>query len=140
VADAAHFRIQVVRGETDVLLVAGRRQMSRISDVRRRIGILAVAALFAVSCAGLFPTPIGKIKASPREFDGKQVTVKGTVTDVASLLFVKYFLLQDETGEIPVVTERTPPGMGETVTIKGRVHEAFALGDQRLIVIVESAR
>jgi hypothetical protein len=114
--------------------------MSRISDGRRRIGSLAVAALFAASCASLFPTPIGEIKASPREYDGKQVTVKGTVTDVASLVFVKYFMLRDETGEILVVTERTPPGKGETVTIKGKVHEAFALGDQRLIVIVESPR
>lgn len=104
------------------------------------IGILAVAALFGVACSGLFPTRIGDIHASPRQFDGRQVTVKGTVTESVNLLFVKYFLVRDETGEIPVVTEQVLPARGETVTIKGKVQEAFALGDERLIVIVESTR
>lgn len=108
------------------------------SNARRTIGTLAVAALFAGACSGLFPTRIGDIHASPRAYHGKQVTVKGTVTDGVNLLFVKYFLVRDETGEIAVVTERILPGKGETVTIRGKVQEAFALGDERLIVIVES--
>lgn len=114
--------------------------MSMISGVRRRIGSLVVAALLVGSCSGLFPTPIGKIQASPREFHGKRVTVKGTVTESVNLLFVKYFMLRDESGEIPVVTERILPAKGETITAKGEVQEAFALGDQRWIVIVESAQ
>lgn len=110
------------------------------SHARRWIGCLAVAVLLAGACSGLFPTRIEDIHASPREFDGRQVTVKGTVTEIVNLLFVKYFVVRDETGEIPVVTERVLPAKGETVTIRGKVQEAFALGDQRLIVIVESAR
>lgn len=109
-------------------------------NVRRRIGNLAVAALFAGACSGLFPTQIGKIHASPRQFHGKQVTVKGTVVESVNLLFVKYYVLRDETGEIPVVTERILPAKGEVMTVKGKAEEAFALGDERLIVIVESAQ
>lgn len=104
------------------------------------IGILVVAALFGVACSGLLPTRIGDIHASPRKFDGKQVTVKGTVTEAVNLLFVKYFVVRDDTGDIPVVTERILPARGETVTIKGKVQEAFALGDERLLVIVESSQ
>ena len=121
-------------------MFARRRMMRTMSSARRTIGILAVAILLAGSCSGLFPTRIGDIHASPRKFDGKQVTVKGTVAEIVNLLFVKYFVVRDETGEIPVVAERILPAMGETVTITGKVQEAFALGDERLIVIVESPR
>lgn len=107
---------------------------------RRTIGVLFVAALFAGACAGLLPTRIGDIHASPRQYDGKQVTVKGTVTEIADLVFVRYFVVRDATGEIPVVTDRILPAKGETVTISGRVQEAFALGDQRLLVILESSK
>lgn len=66
--------------------------------------------------------------------------MKGTVTETVNLLFMKYFVVRDESGEIPVVTERILPAKGETVTIRGKVQEAFALGEERLIVIVESTR
>lgn len=114
--------------------------MGTMSSARGTIVCLAVAALLAEACSGLLSTRIGDIHASPRQFDGKQVTVKGTVTETVNLLFVKYFVVQDETGEIPVVTERILPAKGETVTISGRVQESFALGDERWIVIVESAK
>lgn len=106
-----------------------------------KICFLLVVLFFLAPCSeGLFPTPIGKIQAGPRDYDGKPVTVKGTVTDSANLLFMKFFVVKDATGEIHVVTERIIPRKGETVTVKGRVQEAFALGDQRLIVIMESAQ
>jgi len=109
-------------------------------NVCRTIGSLAGAALLAGACSGLFPTRIGDIHASPRKFDGKTVTVKGTVAESVNLLFMKYFVVRDETGEIPVVTGRILPARGETVTITGKVQEAFALGDERMIVIVESSQ
>lgn len=110
------------------------------SNAPRWIAGLAVAVLFAGACSGLFPTRIGDIHASPRKFAGRQVTVKGTVTETVNLLFVKYFVIRDDTGEIPVVTERVLPARGETVTINGKVQEAFALGDERLLVIVEPSQ
>lgn len=116
------------RGKTHWIIVTG------------KICILLSVSLLLWTCSeGLFSTPIGKIQAGPRDYDGKAVTVKGTVTDSANLLFMKYFVVKDGTGEIHVVTERIIPRKGEMVTVKGRVQEAFALGDQRLIVIVESA-
>jgi hypothetical protein len=106
-----------------------------------KICIMLSVPLFLGACSeGLFSTPIGKVKTSPRDFDGKQITVKGTVTESANLIFVKYFVLRDGTGEIPVVTVRTLPRQGEIIAVKGNVQEAFAVGDQRLIVIVESAQ
>ncbi len=109
--------------------------------ITTRIYLLLVTLFYLTSCSeGLFSTPIGKIQANPRDYDGKPVTVKGTVTESANLLLLKFFVVKDATGEIHVVTERIIPNKGETVTVKGKVQEAFALGDQRLIVIVESAQ
>jgi len=117
------------------------RDAGRRKKTSTRICIFLFFLLFLATCSGgLFSTPVGKIQASPREYDGKQVTVKGTVTESASLLFVKYFLLKDETGEIPVVTERILPRKGEIVSVTGNVQEAFAFGDKQVIVIVESSK
>jgi hypothetical protein len=56
---------------------------------------------------------------------------------VFSLIFVKYFTLDDGTGSITVVTEKPLPAKGERLTVKGTVEEAFSLGDQTMTLIVE---
>jgi hypothetical protein len=82
-------------------------------------------------------TPIGKILENPRDYDGKDLTISGEVTDRVSLLFVKYFQLKDNTGEITVVTKRSLPAIGSKVRVKGHVEEAFAIGDQQMLVFME---
>ncbi|MEO1766845.1 OB-fold nucleic acid binding domain-containing protein [Thiobacter aerophilum] len=84
-------------------------------------------------------TPIGEILTHPRDYAEKTVTVRGEVRSVFSLLFVKYFTLDDGTGTIAVVTERPLPNRGERLEVTGTVKEAFSLGDQTLTLIVERA-
>lgn len=101
--------------------------------------LVLIACLLVGGCSARWNTiPIGEIYEGPRGYDGKNVTIRGTVTESVNLVFFKYFILQDETGEIPVITGRVVPAKGESVTVQGEVKEAFSLGDQRLIVIVES--
>jgi len=83
-------------------------------------------------------TPINKILESPRDYTGKPVTISGEVTEVVSLLVVKYFVVKDNTGKIIVVTKRPLPKEGIKITVKGMVQEAFSIGDKQLIVIVET--
>lgn len=106
----------------------------------KNIRCLLFSLLLAGCAAGWNATPIGKIYAAPREYDGRNVTVSGTVTSGMNLILLKYFFLKDDTGEIPVITGGVVPAPGEKVTVTGEVKEAFALGDQRLIVIVESGQ
>ena len=80
---------------------------------------------------------VKKILDNPRDYSDKTVTVNGEVTETFSLLVIKYFVVKDSTGEITVVTTRPLPQRGSKITVKGAVHEAFSLGDQQLIVIVE---
>ncbi len=101
-----------------------------------RIGF---AIIFCVlfGCDRFFTTPISKILENPRDYAGKTVTVSGEVTEVFSFLVIRYFIIKDKTGEIPVVTERPLPRRGNKITVKGTVQEAFSIGDKQLIVIVE---
>ena len=114
-----------------------------MSDRRFRCGGNRAAVLllcgFAVlmSCAAIFATKIADIKKTPGAYDGRIVTIAGKVTSAHNLVVVKYYEVNDGTGEIPVVTESALPKEGDSVSVKGRVNQAFAVGTARLVVIVE---
>lgn len=101
----------------------------------------AVGLFFLVAgcdqVSGPFSVSIGKVLATPRDYEGKTITLSGTVNDVLSLIVIKAFLLSDNTGQIYVVTERILPKQGERVRVKGCVVEAFSLGNQTLTVFKE---
>ncbi len=110
-----------------------------MNSLRSR-SIAAAASLLSLifllsGCARV--TPIKKILDDPRDFSGKTVTIDGTVTEVTGLLFFKYFVVKDKTGEITVITNRPLPKEGAEISVTGSVREAFALGDKDVIVIVE---
>lgn len=110
--------------------------------MKKRIGLLVAVFMIVsafVSCNNLFPTSIGKILQNPRDYADKQVTVSGTVTDTFSLIFVKYFTLRDDTGEMVVVTHKPMPARGQKIKVRGMVQDAFSLGDQQMIVLVEDS-
>lgn len=100
--------------------------------------MLCMVVVLCCSCDRLFPTRIGDIAKDPRAFADKDVTVSGEVGEAISLYFVKYFSLNDGTGEIIVVSSKPLPRKGEKLRIKGRIREAFSLGDKTLLVIVEN--
>jgi len=110
---------------------------------RNRFIILSAALVVAITlpACGLrdrfMTTPIGDILKSPREYEGRTVTVSGVVADEVSLIAVKYFTVQDQTGKIAVMTSRVMPAKGEKVRVRGTVKEAFSLGTRRIIVITE---
>jgi len=88
----------------------------------------------------LFSTSIGTILQNPRYYEGKTVKVSGEVTESMNLLLVKYFVLKDDTGTICVVTERILPKQGTSVTVKGSVEEAFTIGEEQLLVVIEGKK
>jgi aspartyl/asparaginyl-tRNA synthetase len=96
-------------------------------------------SLLLFGCDSLFTTSIRKILEDPRDYAGKTVTVSGEVTRVLGLGFIKYFKIRDGTGEITVVTEKPLPKVGTKIKVKGSVKEAFSIGDQQVVVIVEKS-
>jgi len=107
------------------------------NKISKTILIILLFSLLLCNCSSLFTTPINKILEDPRNYTGKTVTVSGEVTRVFSLVFVKYFVIKDKTGEITIVTEKPLPKIGTKMKVKGTVKEAFSIGDQQLIIIFE---
>ena len=85
----------------------------------------------------LLPVPIEKLHADPRAFDGKVVTIKGTVTETVSIIVLKYYTLNDGTGEITVLPKGALPQKGSEVTARGTIEEAFNLGGRQVLVFIE---
>jgi hypothetical protein len=98
-------------------------------------GLLLAGVLALAACAAA--TPIRSILDHPRDYADKTVVVEGEVKDIFSLIVVKYFVIDDGTGEITVITNKPLPARGEQLKVKGAVREAFSLGDQTLTLIVE---
>ena len=101
---------------------------------------LVVVLFMTLSCGRLFPDKIGDIRSNPRKYAEKEVTVSGRVTEALSLIAFKYFVIRDNTGEIIIITSKPLPAVGEQLTVRGVVREAFSLGSQSAIVIDENPR
>jgi hypothetical protein len=74
--------------------------------------VLAFLVFLFVACDSvnkLRATKIKDIIDHPREYENKEITIYGTVTGAASLLFFKFFEVQDDTGSIKVLTSRVLP-------------------------------
>jgi aspartyl/asparaginyl-tRNA synthetase len=105
--------------------------------LRRCVVGVVLASLAMAACGSLFATKVADILADPRKYDGQEVTVSGKVTRTTNLMFVKYFKVDDGSGEIVVVTKRPLPRQGEELRVKGKVNEKFAVGDEHFVVIEE---
>lgn len=103
-----------------------------------RSSILAVAVVpLLAACGGILSTPIRKILDNPGRYEGEVITISGDVVESANLVVVKYYRVEDDTGRITVVAKRAVPRRGAHVRVHGTVHQAFAVGDESLTVIVE---
>ena len=97
--------------------------------MKKRLGFaLAVLAVLALglACDQLFATKIGTILADPRGYEGKEVTVSGTVVETVDILVHKGFVLDDGTGQLKVVTTRMVPEKGQKITVKGVIEPGVA--------------
>ncbi|MBP7798163.1 MAG: hypothetical protein KA072_06015 [Thermoanaerobaculaceae bacterium] len=107
----------------------------RSSTSRRRLPVVALMAFGAVAAA--CTTPISELTANPGKYEGKVVTIDGTVTASANILFAKGFWIEDGTGKILVSPRGAVPKKGEVVTVKGRVDQLAAVGSARIVILKE---
>lgn len=84
----------------------------------------SIILILSVSCDS---TPFNKtekisdILASPSKYSGKEINVKGKVTESLIALETGYFVISDGTALIVVIPSKTFPKVGEEVKIKGTV-------------------
>ena len=103
-----------------------------------RRALVAVLLLALLPCCGsLFETKVKEILDNPKDYEGHVVRIHGTVKEAVNIVVLKYYVVDDGSGEIPVVTKRAVPAKGAKVSARGRVKQAFSLGDATLTVLVE---
>jgi hypothetical protein len=91
---------------------------------------MVVLAVAGCASLGVGVTPAADIKRSPASFEGKEVTLKGTVREVTKLPIVEYksYVLMDSTGEITVTTRSAPPAKGDRLIVRGVVSSRAIIG------------
>jgi len=104
--------------------------------------IIAVATLFLIGrpggeSSGPATVAIHDLQTDPEHWEGKQVRVSGTVGARVSVLGFGGFTLTDENGHEVVVIGHTF-GLGQSMTVEGRLVTAFAVGDTSVSFILVS--
>jgi len=92
--------------------------------------LLWIAVMAGCDYAPWGYTDIGEITKAPAGFEGRQIKIKGTVTDTLKvpLTNVKVYKLKDGTGEISIFASSDLPAQNGTVAVKGKVANAVAIG------------
>jgi hypothetical protein len=83
---------------------------------------------------------VNDILKNPRKYNNKTVELSGKVTVSNGIFGAGYFMLNDGTGEIPVLTKQGLPNEGEEVEVKGKVSQVIKVGDLQGVGIIEDTK
>jgi len=89
------------------------------------VAIFAGSALASAACASM---TINQVLADPSRYSNRQVQLSGAVVDSYSLAERGVYRIDDDTGQLWVVSDRGTPRKGARVTVKGTIREGFNLG------------
>lgn len=105
---------------------------------------VALAAAFALAGCDYLPfgyTPLKEIVAAPAQFEGREVKVKGRVTDVIKLpILGQAYALEEGGAEVMVSTQGALPALKAEVALKGTVKSTAIIGGQSLGLRIEETQ
>ena len=116
-------------------------RMSKVDRSRRLVMTLVVIAL--AGCDYFVYTSVKDIVATPLKFEGQEVRIKGTVTDVTQLplLNTKAYTVQDGGAKIVViVTQGQLPAVNDAVKLKGTVKSTMIVNGKAVGQHVEETQ
>lgn len=97
---------------------------------------LLMAALLVTLCGcDYFPfgyTAIGDIVQNPANYQGKEVKVKGTVSNVLKIPFVEFkvYTVKDEGGELTVLTDAQLPALNQKIALRATIDSTAIVGGE----------
>ena len=97
--------------------------MTRLTRLAIGVGLIALLAGSA-ACA----TTINKVLADPAKYRDREVTISGTVAQSFSAANRGVYRVQDDSGQMWVISEHGVPRNGAHVSVKGTIREGFNLG------------
>jgi hypothetical protein len=97
------------------------RQKSRL-----HLGLAVISAsILSSACAA---TTINQILADPSRYRNRDVRVSGSVVDSYSFANRGVYKINDESGQLWVMSDRGVPRKGARVVVKGTIRDGFSLG------------
>lgn len=87
--------------------------------------VVVVAALVATACGA---RTINQVLADPARYRNREVKLRGSVVDSYSVVDRGVYRIDDQTGQLWVVSDNGVPRQGARVRVTGRVREGFNLG------------
>jgi hypothetical protein len=103
------------------------------------LSVLLLVLFSTASCTST--TKIGDILADKSSYEGKEISIKGTVGESIWVSEKGVYKLDDGSGTIWVIATEPPPKQGQSITTKGKIQSAFTLlGQSYGTVLVESKR
>lgn len=103
--------------------------------MKTNMKILSIIVFFVfIACSNV--TDIKEIKNNPRNYENKEVVLKGVVTGTFSIPFVNFFEINDGTDSIRVITSKILPAKGQKIKIAGKV-KYYTFLTENMMVIVE---
>lgn len=94
----------------------------------RRSTVLTVLVLGALVLSACATRSVNQILADPARYRNREVRVSGSVVESYSLTNRGAYLIDDQSGQLWVVSDRGVPRKGARVTVKGTIREGFNLG------------
>lgn len=104
-----------------------------------KIGAWFLILTLLISGCG-FHTSISKIRYEPGKYEGKEVSIKGRVSETIGIPLIQKgaYQVDDGSGKIWVLSQKRRPSRGEKVTVKGKVKTGVSIRGYTLgLAIVE---
>ena len=85
-------------------------------------------ALGAVTSSACAPKSINQILVDPSRYQNREVRVSGSVAESYSFAGRGAYRIDDQSGQLWVISERGVPRKGARVIVKGRIRDGFNFG------------
>jgi hypothetical protein len=101
--------------------------------------LLFLSTIFLLGCPPR--ATIAEINRDPGKYQGKEITVAGTVSDAFGALGSGVFQIDDGTGRLWVFSQSYGvPGSGAKVSVTGRLQQGFSFGGRSFALILRQTQ
>ena len=81
------------------------------------------------------------VVGNPRQFTDREVAVAGIAGNSFAVMGLGYFqLLGDDGSVLTILSNQSAPTQGKRVTVRGTLHQAYAIGQEQMLVLVETPK
>jgi hypothetical protein len=89
------------------------------------LAVISASSILSSACAA---TTINQILADPSRYRDRDVRVSGSVVDSYSVANRGVYRINDQSGQLWVMSDRGVPRKGARVVVKGTIRDGFSLG------------